>query len=184
MNIIFLDIDGVLNGYSEFQGKIFSVIHRLHLMSTVRKIYDLFGIRTWKVFLLSKICKYGNAKVVLSSSWRGQWNRPYDECTKRMKSLKKKLKFFDVKVIDITKRIHGGNRGEEIRDYLNTHNDIDNFVILDDEVFDIKDMFPDNYVRTTYKYDGKICGAWYENTGLRICHCIKAIKILKGFANG
>lgn len=180
MNIIFLDIDGVLNGYSKFQGYIFSVINKLHLMSTVKRVYDLFGIRTWKVFLLSRICKYGNAKVVLSSSWRGQWFKQYDECTERMKSLKKKLKFFGIEVIDITGRSHNNNRGEEIEEYLNTHDNINHFVVLDDEIFDIKEMFPDNYVRTTYKYDGNIRGAWYENTGLRIYHCIKAIKILKG----
>lgn len=180
MNIIFLDIDGVLNGYSEFQGYIFRIIHKLHLMPIVRKVYDLFGVRTWKVFLLSQICKYGNAKVVLSSSWRGQWFKPYDECTERMKSLKRKLKFFGIEVVGITSNSQNNNRGKEIREYINAHENINNFVVLDDEIFDIKKIFPDNYVRTTHKYDGDIRGSWYENTGLRINHCIKAIQILKG----
>ena len=76
---LFLDIDGVLNGYSRFTGICYKIFSKLHLLKFVKKHYDLFGVRTNKVKILSKIVKKTGAKVVISSSWRGGWFKPYFE---------------------------------------------------------------------------------------------------------
>mgnify|MGYP003300589385 CR=1 FL=1 len=51
----------------------------------------MFGIRTHKVKILSKIVKKTGAKVVISSSWRGGWFQPYEKKSDRQKELQDKL---------------------------------------------------------------------------------------------
>lgn len=61
-----------------------------------------------------------------------------------------------------------GNRGEEIRAYLNEHEEIEKFIILDDERF--KDFYElEDYLLKTDFYNG----------GLTEEHTEEAIKILK-----
>ena len=91
MKIIFLDIDGVLNGYSRFTGLCYKVFSKLHLLKFVKRHYDLFGVRTHKVKLLSKIVKKTGAKVVISSSWRGGGLKPYFDIEGMQKELLDKL---------------------------------------------------------------------------------------------
>ena len=177
MKIIFLDIDGVLNGYGKFTGFCYKVFSKLHLLKFVKRHYDLFGIRTHKVKLLSKIVRKTGAMVVLSSSWRNGWYRSYAEKSDRHKELEDKLTKYNITVIGITPKDYSGNRGLEIQEYIDTCGyKIDNFVILDDEKFDIVSLFPDNLVLTSY--GGDITGAWYENTGLKKKHVDLAVKIL------
>lgn len=173
MKVIFLDFDGVLNGYTKKTRTIFDVARKLHLIKFLYLIYDVFGIRFWKVFKLFCICKITGAKVVLSSSWKQAYYKPYKECGSRGKELQRKMKFWKIPVIGITKYCNG-IRGKEIQLYLKNHPKIHNFIILDDESFDIKDYFPDNLILTS---NGKV-GTCYENSGLRLSHVIKAIQIL------
>lgn len=174
--VIFLDVDGVLNGYSTFIALCYKAFKKLHLLRFVKKHYDLFGVHTNKVRRLAKIVKATDAKVVISSSWRSTWYDPYEEKDKSDKQLEDKLKQFNIEVIGITPRRQDGKRGLEILSYLNEHEEIDSFVILDDEDFDIKDWFNNEFVCTSK--DGKITGAWYENAGLKRKHVKQAIKIL------
>ena len=55
MNIVFLDVDGELT-YSDYEN------------------YETANIDVNKVKLLREICDKSNAKVVISSSWRGSEN--------------------------------------------------------------------------------------------------------------
>ena len=177
MKIIFLDIDGVLNGYSRFTGLCYKVFSKLHLLKFVKRHYDLFGVRTHKVKLLSKIVKKIGAKVVISSSWRGGWFQPYDKKEGRQKELHDKLEKYNITVIGITPRLSSGERGLEIKQWLEEYNDIvDSFVILDDEKFDIEQYYQKELVLTSR--DGNITGAWYENTGLKRKHIKQAVNIL------
>lgn len=171
--VIFLDFDGVLNGYTPFIKKVFDIARFLHLSNFIHSVYDIFGIRFWKVFKLAIICRVTGADVVLSSSWRGAWYIPYKEADGRAKELQKKMKFWKIPVIGKTKSCNGV-RGLEIKTYLEENPIIEKFVILDDESFDIKQYFPDNLILTS---NGKI-GTVYENSGLRFSHVIKAIKML------
>ena len=177
MKIIFLDIDGVLNGYNRFTGFCYKVFSKLHLLKFVKRHYDLFGIRTHKVKILSKIVKKTGAKVVISSSWRNGWFQPYEKKDERQKELQDKLEKFNITVIGITPCLKSGERGLEIKQWLEKYNDIvDSFVILDDEKFDIEKYYQKELVLTSKT--GYIKGAWYENTGLKRKHIKEVINIL------
>ena len=92
------------------------------------------------LILLACIVRRTNAKIVVSSSWRN--------CS-LLDTLKKRLNDFSMSIYDKTKDI--GERGLEIKEWLDNHNDIESFVILDDEIFNIKEHFPNNFVKTSMK---------------------------------
>jgi len=120
MKIIFLDVDGVLNSEQDrFSWTIESDKHLILLACIVRRT---------------------DAKIVVSSSWRN--------CS-LLDTLKKRLNDFSMSVFDVTGYNKNGIRGLEIKEWLDNHNDIESFVILDDEVFDIKEHFPNNFVQTS-----------------------------------
>ena len=122
MKIIFLDVDGVLNSVQDrFSWTIESDKHLILLACIVRRT---------------------DAKIVVSSSWRN--------CS-LLDTLKKRLNDFSMSVLDVTGYNKNGIRGLEIKEWLDNHNDIESFVILDDEVFDIKEHFPNNFVQTSMK---------------------------------
>ena len=120
MKVIFLDVDGVLN--SEQDRFSWTLESDKHLT------------------LLACIVRRTNAKIVVSSSWRG--------CG-LIDTLKKRLNDFSVSVYGKTKDI--GERGLEIKEWLDNHKDVESFVILDDEDFDIAEYFPNNLVKTSTK---------------------------------
>ena len=138
MNIIFLDIDGVMNSTED------------------RFSTELENIDYW--IRLKRLTNETNSAIVLSSSWR---------IIERLTNLvKERLKEYDIKYIDKTPYLSG--RGHEIKTWLgSTDIKVDKFVIIDDEISDIVDLFPNNVVKTDmYK-------------GLQDDDVEKAIKILK-----
>lgn len=118
MKVIFLDVDGVLNS-DEYFDKIQGL--------------DIQGIESDidinKVKLLKKAVDETGAKVVLSSSWR---------YTKNALALKKLLADYEIRITDSTPVVEH-KRGLEIRKWLENNNNVEDFVILDDEVFDSYD---------------------------------------------
>ena len=119
MNIIFLDIDGVMNSVEDrFSTKLEN---------------DIYWIR------LKRLVDETNSAIVLSSSWR-----IIERLTNRVKE---RLNEYDIKYIDKTPYL--SSRGNEIKTWLeSTDVKIDKFVIIDDEVSDIVGLFPDNVVKT------------------------------------
>lgn len=89
------------------------------------------------LILLACIVRRTDAKIVVSSSWRN--------CG-LLDTLKKRLNDFSMSIYDKTKDI--GERGLEIKDWLDSYSGVESFVILDDEDFDIKSYFPNNFVKT------------------------------------
>lgn len=184
MKIVFLDIDGVLNGYSWWTPIVYPILSKLCLLKKVNKYYNIFGVRTYRVFLLSIITRITGAKVVLSSSWRGSWYTPYEQNVTNMKTLKDKLKKFKVEVIDITPTIStkraSSDRGVEIQYWLDHANEkgyeVESFVILDDEKFDLTEFEEKGLIITSR--NGEVKGHWSENTRLKPRHVIQAIKLL------
>lgn len=117
MKVIFLDVDGVLNS-DEYIDR--------------AKKSDLQGIErdidVEKIKLLKKAINETGAKVVLSSSWR---------YTKNVKYLKELLARYGI-FVDSTPFIQN-ERGLEIRQWLSENRGVEDFIILDDEIFESYD---------------------------------------------
>ena len=174
MNIIFLDVDGELT-YSNYDNP------------------ETENIDIEKVKLLKQICDKTNAKVVISSSWRGtkDWtprfyytlidilkkngidvlgDLPYiapdiikDDCVSDLIALS------TVEELDI-KMKYGTGRAAEVKQWLSEHT-VGNFVILDDEDWQWSDYgYENNWIRPT----------WFGDGGLQEEHVEDAIRILNG----
>ena len=187
MNIIFLDIDGVLNGYNKYTYFIIDITEFLHIpRNFVSKKLNIFMPKEKYVKRLSKIVHKTNAKVVMSSSWRfGYWNTPYKKMFDDQRKLYDLLNKYNIEIIDITPNSKDGIRENEINQWLKETNiKVDNFVILDDESFDLQSFVGTNLVKTSKVVEGDmIKGLAYEDTGLKRKHIKQAIKILKGINN-
>ncbi len=160
MKVIFVDVDGVLNCRTSK-----SYCHD-----------DLYGIITGidsdKVKRLAKIVEITGAEIVLSSDWKDGWEK---YCTIPKRSHAKYLdnhlyKKGKLTIKDKTPNTSKGSwfRGNEILAYLRSHQDVENYVILDDtffEDFSIKEI-SEHLVLTDYK------------VGLTDSDVEKAVKIL------
>ena len=114
MKVIFLDVDGVLNSDEYFEKT-----KGLNLQG----IYQDIDVE--KIKLLKKAVDETGAKVVLTSSWR---------YTKNAIKLKELLNEYEI-FVDATPFIEN-KRGLEIKKWLLDNQNVDDFVILDDEIFD------------------------------------------------
>ncbi len=117
MKIIFLDIDGVLNS-----DEYFDKVRNLNIQGIQSEI------DVEKIKLLKKAIDETGAKVVLSSSWRYTKNAQY---------LKELLANFEI-YTDSTPFMQGV-KGLEIKQWLLNNQGVEDFVILDDEIFDSYD---------------------------------------------
>lgn len=117
--VIFLDIDGVLNNQN-FIIKLINLIGKTQYSQLLKDLGEIpFDYRSCK--LLKKLIKETNSEIVLSSTWR----------------ISKILingieKYAELKIKDITPRLYD-IRGKEIKQYLDNHTEISNYVILDDD---------------------------------------------------
>ena len=139
MKVIFLDIDGVLND-------------GIRIMET-----DSDFPSKEHLDCLKAIVDATDAKIVLSSTWR------LFPSSKNI--VKNCLRNIGSDIYDITKELPKG-RGAEIKEWLSRHPEVNQFVILDDDIADIKPYYPANIVKTTF----------YK--GLLPHHIEPAIKIL------
>lgn len=117
MKVIFLDIDGVLNS-----DEYFDKIEGLNI-DGIESTVDVNKIK-----LLKEAIEATGAKVVLSSSWR---------YTRNAQHLKQLLLCYGI-FTDSTPFMEN-IRGKEIKKWLEEHKDTEDYVILDDEIFDSYD---------------------------------------------
>lgn len=185
MKIIFLDIDGVLNGYNRWNTlgwRIACFLNNKRLKNWYRKINDPCGIHESKVKRLAKIIKATDAKVVMSSSLRVIWWKvPYEKQKSNVKKLTDLFNKYNIDVIDITPRSLDGKRDKEILAWLSKHEEeVENFIILDDENSFLRAFDDDKrFIQTSSVAKGvMIQGFTRENTGLKRKHVNQAIKIL------
>lgn len=113
MKVIFLDVDGVLNSYEYFKK-----IENLNI-DGIESDIDIEKIK-----LLKKAIDETGAKVVLSSSWRN---------TRKEQPLKELLLSHGI-YADSTPFIQN-ERGIEIKQWLSDNQNVEDFVIVDDEIF-------------------------------------------------
>lgn len=93
--------------------------------------------------LLKTIVESTNSEIVLSSSWR--W---YKESREKIREQLQKhnLKFIDITPTRTDKTL---KREEEIQNWLESHPEVVNYVILDDEKISCESM-KKHHVRTTF----------------------------------
>lgn len=128
MNIIFLDVDGVINSVNNLI-KVYNQTHKPH--SAYSYPFDYECLEN-----LKKLVVETKSRLVISSTWR--------HSQEGMEKLLEALKKYDLDkfVIGSTPDL-GSSRGAEIKKYLadSEFKDTINFVILDDDK-DMEDLLP------------------------------------------
>ena len=150
MNIIFLDIDGVLN-----------TIKTKELAPS-----GFIGVEDTMISNLRKIIDKTNANIVLISTWKNEWSKSINYKGEDFKYLEQRLNEFNITIFDKTNDCIY-NRGEGIKKYLYYHPEITNWVVIDDIIFDDYDNeIHEHLINTDYCY------------GLTFRQALKAIEIL------
>lgn len=115
MKVIFLDIDGVLN--------------------SEQYIRECDGcgivIDPSKMVLLKQIVDATGTKIVLSTSWREHWSKDDTQCDSTGVLMNSMFGTYGLRIFDKTPQLHT-RREEEIRNWLDEHPEVENFVVLDD----------------------------------------------------
>ena len=132
MNVLFLDIDGVLNStdwYIRRQKKDLKEVYAYHDWH-----YDLDPV---PLGLLKKLMTdVPDLNIVISSSWR--MSHTLEEFKKQLAPL---ISVDPERFIGMTPT-HKFGRGEEIKEWLSQHPEVKQFAIIDDDSFDMGDMLP------------------------------------------
>ena len=152
---IFLDVDGVLNNQNYIE-KCYEMHHRPMHMNHVP--FDPKCLKNLMLLVQSYENNNYKIKIILSSTWR--------------------LSDIDYEIVNARLTEYGlhlsgktgnkGHRGKEIKAFLEENKDYANFIILDDDSFDIVDTYPDNLIQTRFK-------TGFNTTCLR-----KAIRLILG----
>lgn len=133
MKVIFLDIDGVVNCYDTKErapSKVIGVEQRL--IAHIKEIVDATG-----------------AKLVLSSTWRKDWAFDLLDGID-WRYLRDEFAKQDLYFMDYTPSRRDSHRGEEIKEWLeSTGYDVESYVVIDDEMFDIWDLHDGHMVQTS-----------------------------------
>jgi len=165
MNIIFLDIDGVLNAEDDFGGR----------KKPNPKIEGYRGISKVKVRMLKEIVDITKAEIVLVSSWKENYEDYINNGYKNKigKYLYNKLRELNLEIKETTLKYNSSNntkyREKEIKNYLKDHPEVENYVIIDDEAYVYSDKTILKHLVVTY-----------EDSGLNIFMAAKAIYKLNG----
>ncbi|MBR0411667.1 MAG: hypothetical protein IJI25_11840 [Eubacterium sp.] len=143
MNVLFLDIDGVLNSEEYYRSL------------TDKNLRDIPIDRTC-LARVKHIVDETEAAIVLTSSWRDSWDKDPEMLRREGRTLNGLFKEYGLAIYDKTPVAHEGRRPVEIRQWLDNCNEkIGRFVILDDYDFNWKRhrMFR-HWVRTDYEKGG------------------------------
>ncbi len=139
LDIIFIDIDGVLNYYGD-ENTIFTFDPKAH---------DWANWCPKRIANLNKICKETGARVVISSSWRKihtdlDWWIDQFYLAEYHAGLD-----HHITVLGMTRNSSNGFRGREVQDYLNSLPYLPRYVILDDD----HDFYPhQNFIHVDGRY--------------------------------
>lgn len=154
MKINFLDIDGVLNS---------------RIYDRKRNRDELTDIDETRLPLVKKIVDATGAKIVLSSSWRGHWDKSPDNCDEDGVYINNTFSKYGLEIYGKTPYWDiCANRRDEVISWLdNATESIESFVIIDDYRYGWYDL-NDNLVLTNPNF----------GLGLEEEHAAKAISIL------
>lgn len=107
MNVVFLDIDGVLNSSA-------SLSDGVHIVPD-------------KVIMLRRLCTQVKAKIVISSSWR------IAHSLQEIRTVLRAAGLYGIEVIGVTPISGDGFRGKEIESWLANNDYVSQYVIIDDD---------------------------------------------------
>lgn len=174
MDIIFLDVDGVLNSMAYFKWL-------KETGNTLHKNGEYNDISDFHLQMLAKIYHICDAHIVLTSTWRELDDETDMNCYPMYQYLVDSLAKYDMKIMSKTPVV-GMNRPLEIVTWLNNRVDKHEirFVSLDDDypLEKYKEQgIEDCLIRTRF-----FCNELSEG-GLQQEHVDKAIKILRGVTN-
>ena len=172
MKVLFLDIDGVMNSQDRA-----IYLHNLYKQKLIsEEDYDNWDM-PYKDTLeaLDYIVKNTGAKIVLSSTWRGSRERVqrlnkcfepygfqiYDKTCHYVDIVDvKRMGFSPYQVYDYSEMYVGkhcksytSDRGAEIAYWLDQHPGVESFVILDDDIADIKPYYTKEHIQTDFYKD-------------------------------
>lgn len=136
MLIIFLDFDGVLNSKKYIASKNESGV-----------CFDPECLN-----LLKEIVLKTNAKIVLTSSWREHWDKDEKLCDETGVFINEAFNSLGLKIFDKTPSLNL-RREQEIKEWLNKNNNVDNFVVLDDMLLGA-DFLKGHFVKTSFYING------------------------------
>lgn len=163
MNVIFTDCDGVLTSTLETPG------------SYLNHTGEEYGPSPKCVKRLLKLCNDTQSKIMISSNWRkfdidGQWTFDGNKVTNPLSKLKDMLGDYCIGALPPTRH---QTKSIVLVNWLDVHNqDIDNFVIFDD---DLKEGFQNV---ADYTIASKFIHTLYD-VGLTDADCKAAYDILK-----
>ena len=171
MKVIFLDIDGVLN-----TSQTFIDIHNEYLKTSKKRIeIDLDRLN----YLKEIVAKTG-AVIVLISSWRylgKMQNGKYIPLCEKMASLIQIFANYGLSIYDITPKDEEGKKYKEIKEWLKDK-EVENFIIIDDEVLNLQEIFPKEIIKTSFKTEKEINQRRGDALGLCESHVKDAIRKL------
>lgn len=158
MKVIFLDIDGVLNS---------------RRYDARRDRDALTNIDETRLPLVRKIVDATGAKIVLSSSWRLDWEIDPALCREDGVYINEKFAKYGLKIYGKTPYLGiCAERREEVKKWIaDCTEELENFVIIDDYRFGWGEL-ADNFVKTNPNF----------GLGLEEEHVQRAIEILNGTA--
>ena len=132
MKVIFLDIDGVLNGN----------------LFVPKEDKPGVLIDNTRLELIKQIIDVTDAEIVLSSSWREHWEKNENECNDIGREINEIFSRIGLSVYDKTPK-HHNDRKQEIIDWLYEHPDVSEFVVIDDTPF-AEGVLQNHFVLTSH----------------------------------
>lgn len=172
MKVIFLDIDGVLNTSETF--KIREQIEKETGIWTIE-------IDEFRVEYLKQIIDETDAKVVLSSSWKKDFENVEGKVVpihEKGEGLLNILKKHGIEVYDILKKGYSLPREDLITIWLNEHPSVESFIVIDDETTHLKRFVGKQLIKTSFLADGVMLKNMDDCMGLCEDHIPIAIKKL------
>lgn len=172
MKIIFLDIDGVLNTSKTFMKR--------------KKYWEETGVWTleideFRVEYLKRIIDETGAKVVLSSTWKKDFENVDGKVVpihEKGEALLNILKKYDIELYDILKKGYSLPREDLITIWLNEHPDTESFIVIDDETTHLKRFVDKELIKTSILENGVMLKNMDDCIGLCEDHIEIAIKKL------
>ena len=158
MKIIFLDMDGVVNTAGKDK---YSLSLILPYDFENNKDFFYFDTRILFNFIkLLEFCKDNEIKIVISSTWRiGTTIDGWNKFIYKYFRTSLKLKETDNLIIGLTNNKFNGIRGLQIGSWLDEYNStskdkIEKYLIIDDEIVDIKPYLPKENILKINPKDG------------------------------